>query len=101
MARKSVLCDIEQSGAQGPATLAIDLNLESMQFRQPRRSMGGGNSRASRQKKELQHMHYQPATSRQLATQLMRPPAAAVRVIGRHGRACVPAQESTVPIFVN
>jgi len=44
MARKSVLCDIEQSGAQGPATLAIDLNLESMQFRQPRRSMGGGNS---------------------------------------------------------
>ena len=42
-------------------------------------------------------MHYQPATSRQLATQLMRPPGAAVRVLGRHERACVPAQESTVP----
>jgi len=46
-------------------------------------------------------MYCKRATGRPLATQLARPPGAAVRVIGRHGRACVPAQASTVPIFAN
>jgi hypothetical protein len=46
-------------------------------------------------------MHYQPATGRQLATQLVRPPGVAVRVIGRQERACVPTQASTIPIFAN
>jgi len=48
-------------------------------------------------------MYYQPATGRPLAAQLARPPGAAVRVTGRHGRTCVPAQTqaSTVPIFAN
>jgi len=40
-------------------------------------------------------MHYQPATSRQLAIQLMRPPGAAVRVLGRHGRACASTGDQT------